>query len=150
MRGGRPGTYWRNYTSETWYQRVSTLVHPCHRCLRLHTTIWPAPMGRLHPNCECTDTPVPPGATAPLPVCEPAAVMRSLTNDERVKILGAPVAALVRAGLVPVGETVRDDWSLVPLAALVRLRRLRADQLEAAGVDAKTARAAVAGDGGGR
>ena len=92
-------------------------------------------MGKLHPNCECRDVAIPPGASSPEPACDPPAVVAALAPQDLPKLLGADVARLVRAGLVPVGETVRDDWSLVPLALLARRLRLTAEQLLSAGVD---------------
>ena len=118
MEAGKPGESWRNTTPDTWYQRLSTLRAPCWRCLRLHTTIWPHPMGTLHPRCECRDIPIAPGQTSPLPACDPPRVVARLTDADRMKLLGADVARLVRAGLVPAVETVRPDWSLVALALL--------------------------------
>lgn len=145
-----PGTRWRNPTSTTWYQLVSSLRRPCRSCITRHGNVSPRPWGEpLHPGCQCRGLPVPPGAVAPLPGQSPAAIVRLVPATAWPDFLGHDTARLVSAGLVTIADAVgTDDWRILDFAALVAAHGLTTDQLVAAGVREADARAAVAAAGG--
>ncbi len=61
---GPPGTSFTNGTGQVMYQFRASLINTCGICLSYHGQIarwFPIP---LHPNCNCRQEPVPPGATA--------------------------------------------------------------------------------------
>lgn len=153
LRPGRPGERWRNMTSDTWWQLVSSLRAPCHVCLRLHGQLsprpWPIP---LHPHCECEQLAVRPGELAPIEARTPVQTVRRLSAAAREGLLGADVMRLVGAGLVTLEDVVGTDetgWLLLAFTELVRRHRLSVDQLVAAGVGEAAARRAVDGTAGG-
>ena len=78
------GERWRNLTSSVWYQRCSSLRRPCKVCIRQHGRIYPRPVGRRHPECQCADLPISPGSSAPIEARTPAQVWRgSITSPGR-------------------------------------------------------------------
>jgi hypothetical protein len=142
--GGQPGTRWRNPTSATWYQLVSSLRKPCAFCLRRHARVsprpWPLP---LHPHCQCEQLEVPPGREAPLPFTDLPALMPRLSVSDRMELVGIPGWLLERAGLVRWSDLFGPDGEPLDFDRVVRRRGLSFDGLRAAGISEATARRAV-------
>lgn len=143
---GAPGAVWRNHTSWTWFQWVSSLRKPCRTCIRRHGRLFPRSQGKAHPACQCSELPVPPGAAAPLAGASPATVFGRIPAPGQIDLVGQDVHRLYRAGLVKVTDLVgtpEHPWPLPTLAQLAASKRLTAAQLVAAGVDAGAAARAV-------
>ena len=125
---------WRNDTGKWQYQLISSLRHPCRRCIALHGQIAPDPWPQQHPHCECESIPIMPGGLSPLPVSDPPEVLGRLDQGALGQLLGAELEALVNADLVTLDDVVGDEWDFAEAAELVRRRGLTRERMIAAGV----------------
>jgi hypothetical protein len=142
--GGVPGTRWRNPTSGTWYQLVSSLRKPCADCLRHHGRVrprpWPIP---FHPHCECEQLDVAPGAEAPLLFGDMPGLMPRLSSPGQVRVVGLPSWWLQRAGLVTWSDLFDPSGEVRDFDRVVRAKHLTIEQLVAARIPEAIARRAV-------
>ena len=141
--GGRPGERWRNNTSLTWYQVLSSLRDPCPDCIERHGRIsvrpWPIP---FHPHCECEQLEIPPGQEAPIESRTPADLIARVDASARPRLLGGDVARLLEVGLVDYADVVAEGWRYATPEELVRKKGLTMEQLRRAGVAEGVARRA--------
>jgi hypothetical protein len=142
--GGRLGERWRNNTSLTWYQVLSSLRDPCPDCIERHGRIsvrpWPLP---FHMHCECEQLEIPPGQEAPIESRSPADLIARVDAAARPRLLGADVARLLEAGLVGYADVVAEGWRYATLEELARKKELTLEQLRRSGVAEGVARRAV-------
>src|SRR5262249_3867663 len=142
--GGRPGSRWKNWTQDTWYQFVSSLRKPCAFCLRRHSRVsprpWPVP---FHPYCECEQLEVPPGAEAPLIFTDLPELMPRLSGPGQVRVVGLPSWWLHQAGLVSWSDLFDGDGEVLDFDLVVKRKGLSLDQLLAARIPEAIALRAV-------
>jgi hypothetical protein len=127
------GSLWVNDTGAVAHQLLASLVNTCPRCILYHLKIaawWPIP---LHPNCRCAQLTIMPGETAPF-VSQPLIdVVKNLPHQERDRVLGKSLNALVAAGLIPIGAVVLAD-RIKHVGEAIHHAKLTDAQLETAGV----------------
>jgi hypothetical protein len=139
---GAPGTAWANSGNRVMYQLVVSWLNSCARCIQYDHAIapwWPIP---FHPNCNCRQQPIAPGATAD-PFVDFRERLQELPPERRRHVMGVANYRLVEQGLVKWTDVVTRS-RIRPLHEVAQRAGLDEKALAKAGVDPRSARQAVA------
>jgi hypothetical protein len=141
---GPPGDTHTNDTAFVQYQLHCNLERTCGECLQYHEAIqrgpWPIP---LHVNCNCRQTPIPPGKEAAEPFTDFRKILDDMPPGEQQAAIGTSNYKLLKEGVVEWKDIVTPS-RVRPLREVVALKRLTVEEMERAGVDKKIAEAAHA------
>lgn len=140
---GQPGDEWTNDTGKILWQFRCNFSNTCGLCLQFHHQIgahWPIP---LHRKCNCTQTPVKPGATA-APFVDFMEVLNSLPTDQQKRVVGVGNLDLIETGKVK-WEDVVTPGRIRTLSEVIAREGLSIKDLRSAGFSQARAANAFAG-----